>query len=95
MIKFAYVVCIDQYLKVEEMPSGRGIADVVFIPKQKSPLPAMIVELKWNKTEEAAIGQIKKKNYPSALKDYSGEIVLVGINYDEKSKTHTCKIERV
>ena len=95
VIKFAYVVCIDQYLKVEEMPSGRGIADVVFIPKQKSPLPAMIVELKWNKTEEAAIGQIKKKNYPSALKDYSGEIVLVGINYDEKSKIHTCKIERV
>ena len=95
VIKFAYVVCVDQYLRIEEMPSGQGIADVVFIPKQKSPLPAMVVELKWNKTEEAAIGQIKNKNYPSALKDYGGEIVLVGINYDEKSKTHTCKIERV
>lgn len=52
------------------------------------------IELKWDKTEEGAISQIKKRDYPQAVKDYGGEILLVGINYDSKSKKHTCKIER-
>lgn len=55
----------------------------------------MVVELKWNKSSEGAIGQIKEKNYPAVIKDYGGEIVLVGINYDEKTKKHSCLIERV
>ena len=95
VIKFAYIICIDYYLKVEEMPTGKGIADVVFIPKRDTSLPAMIVELKWNKDCESAIEQIKNKNYPSILKGYAGEMVLVGINYDVKSKEHSCKIERI
>lgn len=95
VIKFAYIVCVDQYVRVEELPSGKGIADVVYIPKKNSNLPALVVELKWNKTEDAAIKQIKEKNYPSVIKDFDGDIVLVGINYDEKNKTHTCKIERI
>lgn len=81
VIKFAYIAAIDQYLKVEELPSGKGIADVVYLPKRKSSLPALVVELKWNKSSEGAIGQIKEKNYPAVLKDYGGEIVIVGINY--------------
>lgn len=93
VIKFAYVVCVDQYMRIEELPSGNGIADVVFIPKKNSNLPAMVVELKWNKTEDAAIKQIKEKKYPNVLKGYTERIVLVGINYDEKNKKHTCKIE--
>jgi hypothetical protein len=52
-----------------------------------------VVELKWNKTAEAAIAQIKHKNYPQALEGYGSEILLVGINYDEKTKVHTCQIE--
>lgn len=95
VIKFAYVVCVDQYMRIEELPSGHGVADVVYIPKAKSNLPAMIVELKWNKTDEAAIGQIKANQYPEVFKDYCGEVVLVGINYDETNKNHSCKIERV
>lgn len=95
VIKFAYIACIDRYLKIEEMPSGRGIADVCFIPKKKSALPAMVVELKWNKTEEAAIGQIKRNNYPAALKEHTGSVVLVGINYNEKTKEHRCSIEKI
>ena len=55
----------------------------------------MVIELKWNKTAEAAIAQIKKNNYPKVLEDYGGNIVLVGINYDEKTKSHSCKIDRV
>ena len=95
VIKFAYIVCIDYYLKVEELPTGKGIADVVFIPKRDTSLPAMIVELKWNESAESAIEQIKKKNYPAILTGYEGELVLVGINYNEKTKDHSCKIERI
>lgn len=95
VIKFAYIVCIDYYLKVEELPTGKGIADVVFIPKRDTSLPAMIVELKWNESADSAIEQIKKRNYPSILKGYVGEIVLVGINYNKKTQEHNCKIEKI
>lgn len=95
VIKFAYVAAIDQYLKVEELPSGKGVADVVYLPKRKSLLPALIVELKWDKSAEGAVRQIKERNYPANLQDYGGEVVLVGINYDSKTKVHTCEIERI
>ena len=95
VIKFAYIAAIDQYLKVEELPSGKGVADVVYLPKRKSMLPAMIVELKWDKSSEGAIGQIKRRNYPVVLQDYGGEIVMVGIGYNPKTKVHTCEIERI
>ena len=95
VIKFAYITCMDQYSRVEEMPTGHAIADVVFVPKRRSQLPAMIVELKWNKTAEGAIAQIKDRNYPAVLKEYGGEIVLVGVNYDVKTKEHTCRIENI
>ena len=94
VIKFAYIAAIDQYLKVEELPSGKGIADVVYLPKRRSLLPALVVELKWNKSSEGAIRQIKERNYPAVLEDYGGEIVLAGINYDAKKKVHSCVIER-
>ncbi len=94
VIKFAYIASLNQYFKVEELPSGKGVADVVYIPKKKSTYPALVIELKWNRTDNAAVDQIKDKKYPAVLKDYTGEIVLVGINYDEKKKVHSCKIER-
>ena len=94
-VKMAYISSIDQYARVEEMPSGHGIADVVFIPKRRSPLPAMIVELKWNKGAAGAIDQIKDRNYPAILKGYGGDIILVGVTYDGQSKRHTCQIEKV
>ena len=95
VIKFAYIVCIDYYLKVEELPTGHGIADVVFLPKRDTSLPAMIVELKWNQTAEGAIKQIKEKDYPSLISEYTGNILLVGINYNEDTKKHSCKIEKI
>lgn len=55
----------------------------------------MIVELKWNKTADSALEQIKNKNYPTLLNGYVGEMVLVGINYDVKTQDHSCKIERI
>lgn len=94
IIKYAYIVAFDQYVKIEEMPGGKGIADVVFIPTSLSRLPAMVVELKWNKSSGGAIAQIKEKSYTTPLKPYAGTILLVGINYDERTGEHTCSIEQ-
>lgn len=94
IIKYAYISAFGQYLNVEEMPSGKGIADVVFIPTPLSRLPAMVVELKWNKTAGGAISQIKDRKYTAKLGPFAGNILLVGINYDEKTGKHTCLIEK-
>ncbi len=92
VIKMAYISCVDQYAKIEELPSGHGMADVVFIPKRNADLPALIVELKWNKSAESALSQIDGRKYPAIFKGYGGDLVLVGISYDEKTKAHGCKI---
>ena len=94
VIKMAYISCVDQYAKIEELPSGHGLADVVFLPKRRSSLPAMIIELKWKKSADGALRQILDKNYPRILENYGGEIILVGINYDEHKKIHECRIEK-
>ena len=48
--------------------------------------PAVVIELKWNKSASGALAQIKEKHYGNALKDYQGNILLVGINYDKATK---------
>ncbi len=66
----------------------------MYLPRnQHRDKPALLVELKWNKTAESAIGQIREKCYPRALQEYKGNLLLVGISYDEKTKEHTCRIE--
>ena len=72
---------------------ARLIAGESVIPKRRSTLPAMIVELKWNKETQGAIALIKDRNYPKILTNYGGKIVLVGVNYDEDTKKHACEIE--
>jgi hypothetical protein len=94
VVRFAYISCIDEYLRIEELPSGTGYADVVYLPKKNSDNPIMVVELKWNKTAEGAIAQIKNRNYPQVLEGFGSDILLVGVNYDEKTKKHTCVIEK-
>ena len=94
IIKYAYFTTVGQCIKVEEMPSGKGIADVVFIPTSTSKLPAMVIELKWNKSSGGAIEQIKEKRYAEILKPYKDNILLVGINYDAKTGAHSCSIEK-
>ena len=81
---------------MRELPTGLGFADFVFIPKleYKSAYPALVVELKWNKDTETAIEQIKNRRYPESVLNYTGDILLVGINYDKTSKEHQCVIEK-
>jgi len=98
VIQLAYFSYKDYYLKMEELPTGRGYADIVYLPKQGEMVPALIIELKWNQTAETAIEQIKARNYPAILQDYGGEILLVGVNYDKDvpagQRKYTCEIER-
>jgi len=68
---------------------------LVFQPRKNNSNPAIIVELKYGKSAESAIEQIKKKQYADCLKNYSGEILLVGINYNKDTKKHDCLIEKV
>jgi len=83
------------YKLIRELPAGKGFADIAFIPRKiYGNMPAMIVELKWNKTAETAINQICERHYPASLKDYAGNILLIGINYDKETKKHTCRIEK-
>lgn len=81
---------------MRELPTGVGFADFVYIPKPeyKNTYPALVIELKWNKKAETALQQIKEKRYPDSILNYTGNILLVGINYDKSSKEHQCKIER-
>ncbi|MCI8744341.1 MAG: AAA family ATPase, partial [Lachnospiraceae bacterium] len=96
VLSIAYLSAMQYYFKpVRELPAGRGFADLVFFPKKEYPkLPALIVELKWNQSAEAAIQQIKERNYTQALERYTGRMLLIGINYDKKSKKHECMIEQ-
>lgn len=95
VITLAYYSAKKEYVLVRECPSGYGFADIVFLPRKYSSNPAFIVELKWDKTAEGAIAQIKDKHYSKSLETYEGEILLVGINYDRKNKKHQCVIERM
>ena len=94
-IYLAYIYALNEYTCVKEMTAGRGFADVVYIPiHPASERPALIIELKRNSSAESGMRQIKEKRYFDCLSHYQGELLLVGINYDEKEKKHTCVIER-
>ena len=95
VISLAYYSARKTYTIERELPAGKGFSDLIFRPRKNNSNPAMIVELKYDKSAEGALEQIKKKHYTDCLKDYSGEILLVGINYDKDDKCHTCKIERI
>ena len=82
------------YNVVRELPTGKGYADLVYLPKSGVNKPALLIELKFDKSAQTAITQIKEKNYLQFFKDYKGEVLLVGINYSKGTKTHQCIIER-
>ena len=97
VLAIGYLSAMKYYFKpVRELPTGRGFADFVFIPKSeyKKDYPALVVELKWNQNTETALEQIRNKKYPSSILEYTGDILLVAINYDKKSKEHVCLIEK-
>ena len=56
--------------------------------------PALVVKLKWNQNAQTAMQQIKERNYPMSIEPYTGNILLVAINYDKTKKSHQCMIEK-
>ncbi|WP_044974649.1 AAA family ATPase [Ruminococcus sp. HUN007] len=94
-LALAYYSARKQYKIIREFPSGNGFADLAFIPRKGVDAPAIVAELKYNKEAGGAISQIKDKHYTENLEAFNGEILLVGISYDEKSKMHSCQIEKV
>lgn len=79
---------------VRELPAGKGFADLVFVPRPSSPLPAVIVELKRDASPHDALAQIHERDYVHGLAGLACDAVLVGISYDSKTKVHSCKIEQ-
>lgn len=95
-ISLALYAARNYYHVYRELAGGKGFADLVFVPKRKfADKPAMVIELKWNRNAEAAIAQIKQKKYCESLKEYQGNLILVGLNYDKKTKEHNCIIEKL
>lgn len=95
-INLAFYYAREYYTVIRELPGGKGFADICFIPRKLHlDKPAVIIELKWDKNASGAIAQIKDRHYTDALKDYRGNLLLAGINYDRKTKAHTCVIEQV
>jgi hypothetical protein len=96
VISLAYYSARIYYTQVRELPTGKGFADIVFLPRKNHlDKPALVVELKWDRSAEGAIAQIQEKKYVKALEEYHGNVLLVGVNYDVKTKKHACEIEIV
>ena len=94
VLSIAYIWAKNEYIIHREYATGKGYADLVMIPRRNVNKPALVVELKFNHTADTAIDQIKRKEYPAKIAEYTGDILLVGICYDKETKLHECKIEK-
>ena len=94
VLSVAYIWARNEYVIHREYATGKGYADLVMIPRRNVSKPALEIELKFNHSADTAIDQIKRKEYPMKIAEYTGDLLLVGINYDKETKQHTCKIER-
>ena len=95
VIKLAYYTARDKYTSFYELESGKGYADMVFIPKKATKkVPAFIVELKYDNDTKTGLKQIVEKKYDDKLRLYKDNLLLVAINYDKKNKKHECEIEK-
>lgn len=93
-LSLAFYSARQRYKVFRELPTGKGYADLVFLPRPlHANLPALLLELKWDKNAKAAIQQIKDRRYGKALEDYTGKILAVGVSYDRETRKHKCLIE--
>ena len=93
VLAIAYYYAHADYIFHREYQSGLGFADLVLMPRKNVSKPAIIVELKYGHSTEEAINQIKGRHYTDKVAEYTGDILLVGINYDRDTKEHACQIE--
>ena len=99
-VQLAYYGAHNYYILLPELDSGKGYVDLAYIPAPEFPdKPALVIELKYNKSAHTALDQIRDRRYPDRLKRYKGNIIIVGINYDKEAgsgdyKHHSCIIEQ-
>jgi len=93
VLAIAYYYAHGDYIFHREYQTGTGFADLVMIPRKNVAKPAIIVELKYNDTTGTAIDQIHRRQYPQKVAEYTGDMLLVAISYDKKTKEHQCQIE--
>ena len=93
VLSIAYYYARNDYVMHRELATGKGFADIVLIPRKNVESPAIVVELKFRQDADAAIDQIKRRQYPAKVAQYTDNLLLVGINYDRDTKQHTCHIE--
>ena len=101
-VQMAYYAAQKYYTTIQEMDSGKGYTDIVYLPSPRYPdKPALLIELKYNRTTETAADQIRARYYPQNLAHYKDNLLLVSINYDREAantsaefKRHSCRIER-
>lgn len=94
VVALAMHLSLNYYKVHRELPAGKGFADMVYLPREGVQKPALLIELKYDKSADSAIRQIHEKRYTDFFKDYRGEVLLVGINYDKTTKRHDCLIEK-
>ena len=94
VLSIAYYYARNDYVMHRELATGKGFADIVLIPRKNVDSPAIVLELKFSQDADAAIDQIKRKQYPAKVSEHTANLLLVGINYDRETKQHTCHIER-
>ncbi len=95
VLSLAFYTARNHYEMIRELPTGKGFADIVLLPYRHVEAPSVVLELKWNQDADTAIRQIKRQGYTKVLQHYVGDVILVGINYDKRTKVHSCKIERI
>ena len=94
VLSIAYYFATGDYIIHREYASGKGFADLVLIPRKHVDSPALVIELKYNQDADTAIDQIKRKQYPAKVAQYTDNLLLVGINYNRETKSHECRIEK-
>lgn len=95
VLSLAFYYAKNDYTFHRELPTGKGFADLVLMPRKSCDKPAILLELKKDQSAQTAIEQIHNKEYQGKVLQYDGHIILVGINYDSKSKKHDCKIAAI
>lgn len=95
VLSIAYYYAKNNYIMHRELPTGKGFANIVLIPRKNIESPAIVLELKYDRDADSAIDQILRKQYPGKVAQHHGSLLLVGINYDKKEKTHQCQIRKI
>ena len=94
VLSIAYYYASNDYIIHRELATGKGFADLVLIPRKNVDSPAIVIEMKYDKAVDTAIEQIKRRQYPAKVAQYTDNLLLVGITYERDTKQHRCCIER-